>query len=79
LEYLLKTFEHDYETITSEQIVQMLQFINTKECNDTYLIPTEITEASIKAIFNNLVDINPEDLKGQTEGRIHVFSGKKED
>ena len=74
----MKTFEHDYQTITAEQVITMLRNVNTKACDDEYLIPTEITETSIQSIFNNIVEINPEDLMGQTEGRVKVINGTQE-
>jgi hypothetical protein len=71
----MKTFEHDYQTITAGEIAEMLKNVNTTQCSDEYLIPTEITESTIQAIFNNVIEINPEELMGRTDGRVHSLYG----
>tara|TARA_R110000782_G_scaffold2305_1_gene8992 strand:- start:3297 stop:4565 length:1269 start_codon:yes stop_codon:yes gene_type:complete len=74
-----KTFEHDYQTITASEIADMLKSVNTTECSDEYLIPTEVTESTIQTIFNNVIEINPEELMGRTDGRVHSLYGSQED
>ncbi len=74
-----KTFEHDYQTITATEIAEMLKSVNTTECSDEYLIPTEITESTIQTIFNNVIEINPEELMGRTDGRVYSIYGSQED
>ena len=74
-----KTFEHDYQTITASEIADMLKNVNTTECSDEYLIPTEVTESTIQTIFNNVIEINPEELMGRTDGRVHSLYGSQED
>ena len=74
----MKTFEHDYQTITAGEISEMLKGLKTTECKDTYLIPTEITESSIQTIFNNVIEINPEELMGRTDGRVKSLYGSEE-
>ena len=71
----MKTFEHEYQTITAGEIVEMLKNVNTTQCSDEYLIPTEITESTIQTIFNNIIEINPEELAGRTDGRVHSVYG----
>ena len=73
-----KTFEHDYQTITAGEIAEMLKNVNTTECSDEYLIPTEITESSIQSIFNNIIEIDPEELMGRTDGRVYDLYGSEE-
>ena len=57
----------------------MLKSVNTTECSDEYLIPTEVTESTIQTIFNNVIEINPEELMGRTDGRVHSLYGSQED
>lgn len=71
----VKTFQHVYESITADEVLEMLKNLVVVECLNTYNIPTEINSDSLKTIFNNISEINPEDLKGRTEGRVRSVNG----
>jgi hypothetical protein len=71
----VKTFQHIYETITADEVLEMLKNLVVIECLNTYNIPTEINSDSLKTIFNNISEINPEDLRGRTEWRVKFVNG----
>jgi hypothetical protein len=71
----VRTFQHVYESITADEVLEMLKNLVVIECLNTYNIPTEINSDSLKTIFNNISEINPEDLKGRTAGRVKSVNG----
>ena len=71
----VKTFQHVYESITANEVLDMLKNLIVKECLDTYNIPTDVNSATLKTIFSNIADVTPEDLKGRTDGRVRSVNG----
>jgi len=76
IEVPTKTFEYDYQTITATEIVELLKTTDLEESKKSFIIPTEINKESMIAVLQNVIEVNPEDLEGQTEGRV-VRAGAK--
>ena len=77
IEVPTKTFEYDYQTITATEIADLLHTTDLEESKKSFTIPTEVNKDTLATIFKNVVEIDPEDLEGQTEGRV-IKAGAKD-
>ena len=66
-----------YQTITATEIVELLKTTDLEESKKSFIIPTEINKESMIAVLQNVIEVNPEDLEGQTKGRV-VRAGAKD-
>lgn len=76
IEVPTKTFEYDYQTITAAEIADLLHTTDLEESKKSFTIPTEVNKDTLATVFKNVVEIDPEDLEGQTEGRVVKASAK---
>lgn len=64
----ISTLEHEYETITKEEISKLLKG-NIEKSITSFTVPSELDKKSLMNIFNRRIEINPEELKEKVKGR----------